>query len=215
MDSSDSPIHSTVESPAQRSTTHKLLLAAGFSGVLFISVFVILGALAPGYDGLHETISALEITTLSLAQRANFFVFGLLMCCFAAGLRCELVRGRGAILIPLFQIFAGLGVIGDAIFIYEPLHLVCDLVAFNSGLLVLFLFAWRFRQDPAWRGWTTYSIVTALATMALLGAFGLANHLGGPAGLLEKLATSTRALWTALFTAKLLAGRRLGIHMRN
>jgi hypothetical protein len=111
----------------QRPYSHKLALAAGFSGVLFISAFVILGALAPGYDGLRDTISALELTKLSIAQRANFFIFGLLLCCFAFGLRRELLPSRGAFLIPLFQFLSALGVIGDAIFIYEPMHLVCDL----------------------------------------------------------------------------------------
>jgi hypothetical protein len=194
----------------QRTYAHKLGLAAGFGGVLFISAFVIFGAIAPGYDGLHDTISALELTTLSAAQRANFFIFGLLLCFFAVGLRRELLPGRGALLIPLFQFLSALGVIGDAIFIYEPMHLVCDLIAFNSALIFLFLFAWRFRQEPEWKGWIAYSIVTALAMMGFLAAFGLANHFGGPAGLLEKLATCTRTLWSALFTARLLSGRSLG-----
>jgi hypothetical protein len=203
----------------QRTYAHKLELAAGFGGVLFISTFVILGAIAPGYDGLHDTISALELTTLSFAQRANFLIFGLLLCFFAVGLRRELSPGRGALLIPLFQFLSALGVIGDAVFIYEPMHLVCDLIAFNSALIFLFLFAWRFRQEPAWKGWTAYSIVTALAMMGFLAAFGLANHLGGPAGLLEKLATCTRTLWSASFTARLLSGQGLGpsrpTHGRN
>jgi hypothetical protein len=170
---------------------------------------VILGALAPNYNPVRETISALEFTTLSMVQRINFFVFGLLLCAFAVGLRLELDRGRGARLIPLFQFLSGIAVIGDALFIHDPLHLVCDLIAFNSALLVLFLFAWRFRSDIRWKGWGAYSIVTALLMMAFLTAFGFANHVGGPAGAMEKLATATRTLWSALLTAKLLAGGRL------
>lgn len=191
-----------------RSAGQKLLLVSGFGGVLFITGFIILGLLAPGYVGLRDTISALEFTSQSIAQRANFFVFGLLLCCFAAALRRELSPGRGALLIPLFQALSGIAVIGDAIFIYEPLHTSCDLVAFNSAMLGLFLFAWRFRREPAWRGWTAFSIATALAMMGFLTAFGLANHLGGPAGLFEKLATCTRTVWSALLTTRLLGGRR-------
>ncbi len=196
-------------SGVRRSELQKLLLAAGFSGVVFFSVFTILGALAPNYNFARDTISALEFTPLSVAQRANFLVFGLLLCAFAAGLRRELDQGRGALLIPLFQLFSGIGVIGDAVFIYEPLHLVCDLIAFNSALLVLFTFAWRLRHDGRWKGWSAYSLITAILMMALLGAFGAANHLGGPAGLLEKLAASTRTLWSALLAAKLLGGAQL------
>ena len=208
MNLPSSPIHTTTCS--RRSTSHTLLLTTGFSGVLFILVFVILGWLAPGYDSIRQAISALEFTTLSVEQRANFFVFGLLLSCFAAALRRELAPGRGALLIPLFQVFSGIAVIGDAVFIYEPLHTICDLIAFNSAMLVLYLFAWRFLREPAWKGWSAYSIATAIAMMAFLAAFGFANHLGGPAGLFEKLATCTRTLWSVLLTARLLSGRRLG-----
>jgi hypothetical protein len=100
-------------------------------------------------------------------------------------------------------------VAGDAIFIHEPLHLVCDLIAFNSALLVLFLFAWRFSGDSQWKGWTTYSILTAMGMMVFLTAFGVANHLGGPAGSFEKLAALTRTSWSVLLVGKLYSGRRL------
>ena len=210
MDSSAPSKNPAAARRLQRSPTQVLLLATGFSGVLFISVFLTLGALAPGYDSMRNTISALEFTSVSGGQRANFFIFGILLCCFAVCLRRELVPGRGAVLIPLFQVLSGIGVIGDAIFIYEPLHLVCDLVAFNSALMVLFLFGWRFRREPAWKGWSAYSIGSAIAMMAFLAAFGFANHFGGPAGLLEKLATCTRSIWSALLAARLLGGYRLG-----
>lgn len=194
---------------APRSQTQRLLLATGFGGLLFIAAYVILGALAPNYNSVRETISALEFTTLSLAQRINFFVFGLLLCAFAVGLRFELNHGRGARLIPLFQLVSGIAVIGDALFIHDPLHLVCDLIAFNSSLVVLLLFAWQFRNDVHWTGWSFYSIATALIMMVFLTAFGFANHVGGPAGAMEKLATATRTLWSTLLTARLLAGVRL------
>lgn len=190
----------------QRSGLQKTLLTAGFSGVVFFAVFTILGAIAPNYTFAHDTISALELTPLGLAQRANFLVFGLLLCAFATALRRELAPGRGALLIPLFQLFSGVGVIGDAVFICNPLHLVFDLIAFNSALLFLFAFAWRFSRERRWKGWSVYSILTAILMMAFLAAFGAANHLGGPAGLLEKLAASTRTLWSALLAARLLRG---------
>jgi Protein of unknown function (DUF998) len=197
---------------AARSGLQKALLAAGFGGILFIATYVALGLLAPGYNSLRDTISAIEFATIGAAQRANFFLFGLLLCAFAAGLRRELVGGRGAALIPFFQALGGMGVIGDAVFIQNPLHLVCDLVAFNSALIVLFLFAWRFGREPAWKGWRAYSIITALTMMAFLTVFGFALHLGGPAGLMEKLASCVRTLWSALFVANLLGGKSLAGH---
>ena len=192
-----------------RSKAQTALLAGGLGGVLFVLTFLLLGALAPGYDALRETISALEFTSLGFAQRINFLVFGLMLMAFSLALRRELCAGRGAVLIPIFQFLSGVGVAGDAIFIHEPMHLVCDLIAFNSALLVLFLFAWRFSGDSRWEGWTAYSILTALLIMAFLTAFGVANHLGGPAGAFEKLASLTRTSWSALLVGKLYSGRRL------
>jgi hypothetical protein len=192
-----------------RSKAQTALLAAGFGGVLFVLTFLVLGAMVPSYDALRETISALEFTALGFAQRINFLVFGLMLMAFALALRGELGAGRGGVLIPTFQCLSGVGVVGDAIFIREPLHLVCDLIAFNSSLLVLFLFAWRFSGDSRWKGWMAYSILTALLMMVFLTAFGIANHLGGPAGAFEKLAALTRTSWSALLVGTLYSGRRL------
>ena len=186
-----------------------LLLIGGFGGVLFIVTFVVLGLVTPGYSLLRDTISALELNPFGMAQQANFFVFGVLICMFAVGLRREMQEGFGAALIPFFQFLGGLGVIGDALFIHDGPHLACDLVAFNSSLCVLFLFAWRFRRDRRWRGWSAYSILSAVAMMALLFGFGMANHMGGPAGLLEKLATTVRGVWSVLLVTRLLGGATL------
>ncbi|MGA2352689.1 MAG: DUF998 domain-containing protein [Terracidiphilus sp.] len=188
-----------------RSRSASLMLLAGGGGILFIATFVVLGFLTPGYSSLYDTISALESTPFKLAQQINFSVFGALLCVFALGLRREMQQGFGAVLIPSIQFLDGLGVIGDAIFVRSAPHLACDLVAFNAALCVLFLFAWRFRLDPRWRGWTAYSILTAIAMMILLFGFGVANHLGGPAGLMEKLTTIVRTTWSVLLVKRLLA----------
>ena len=193
----------------QRTNRQKALLATGFGGVLFVLTYLILGALAPGYDALRDTISALEFTTFGLAQRINFLIFGMALCTFAVALRRELGAGRGAVLIPFVQGMSGAGVIGDAIFAHAPMHMVCDLIAFNSALLVLFLFAWRFANDRRWKGWTALSILTAVLMMSLLTAFGVANHVGGPAGLFEKLASATRTTWSVFLVRALYAGRVL------
>ena len=131
------------------------------------------------------------------------------MACFALGLRIELQKGRGALLIPLFQLLSACAVIGDGIFVHEPMHMACDLVAFNATLVTLFLFAWRFWNDPRWKGWGSYSIATAILMMGFLAAFGISNHQGGPAGAFEKLAVTTRTLWSVLLVGRLLRVGRL------
>ncbi|MGB6974764.1 MAG: DUF998 domain-containing protein [Terracidiphilus sp.] len=185
------------------------LLLSGFGGLLFIATFVALGFAVPGYSQLRDAISALEQTAMGPAQQANFFVFGVLQCVFALALGRELASGFGAKLIPIFQALAGAGVMGDAIFLHSAPHMACDLVAFNASMCVLLLFAWRVRKDTRWRGWATYSVATVLAMMAFLFAFGWMNAHVGPAGLMEKLATTVRTLWSVVLAARLFSGVEL------
>jgi hypothetical protein len=192
-----------------RDSRKNLILASGLSGLVFASTFLALGAAAPYYDTARDTISALEFTSFGWIQQLNFVLFGFLLGIFAFALRTELKSDRGFILIPTFQLLSGIGVMGAGIFIHEPLHLICDLIAFNSALFVLFLFAWRFSGDSRWTGWASYTIVTGLLMMAFLAAFGIALHLGGPAGAFEKLATLTRALWSAALVKTLYSGGSL------
>jgi hypothetical protein len=68
---------------------------------------------------------------------------------------------------------------------------------------------WRFAGDDRWKGWAALSMVTALLMMAFLAAFGVANHVGGAAGLFEKLASLARSSWSVLLVQQLYAGRVL------
>jgi hypothetical membrane protein len=186
------------------------LLLTGYAGLLFIAVFTTLGVLVPSYDPLRETISGLETTQLGWAQQANFYVFGVLLCLFAWALHRELQGGRGGLAIPFFQALSGIGVFADGYCLWPTAaHNVCALIAFNAALCVLFLFAWRVWNDVSWRGWATGSILTAVAMMGFLFSFGTLHHHGGPAGLMEKMATVVRTLWSVALTSRLLSGATL------
>lgn len=186
------------------------LLLTGCGGLLFIAVFITLGLLDPSYHPLRATISELETTQFRPFQQANFFVFGFLLCLFALALRRELRSGCTAVAIPLFQVLSGIGVMGDGFFLWPTAaHNVFALMAFNSALCVLFLFAWRVRRDDRWHGWALGSVLAAVAMMTFLFLFGMLNHLGGPAGLMEKLATVVRTLWSVALVLRLLSGASL------
>ncbi len=140
----------------------------------------------------------------------NFIVFGLLVCCFAVGLRKELSGGFGATAFPILQVLVALGLIISGIFVYDPLHTVGDYISFLSIVIGFFVIARRFAQEPHWgMGWAVYSIVSAILVMGFLAAFGTALSQGGPAGLFERLAGLVRSIWTILFVGRLLAGTRL------
>jgi hypothetical protein len=176
--------------------------------VLFVLAYSLLGAYTPGYHWLYETISSLELFRKDELQQANFIIFGILNIFFAVALHHELRPGVSAKAIVLFQVLTGLGLIGDGIFIHEPGHMVCDLITFNSSLLTLFFFTNQFYKNPQWKGWVTYTIVTAVLMMGFLTAFGLANHQHSVAGLFERLAVFPRTVWSVVLVWRLLGGKR-------
>lgn len=193
--------------PAARPLVRCLLLAGSPTGaVIFVTTFVVDGALHPGYDAVRQTISDLELLDHGWVQQANFIFFGLLVAGFAIGMRLELARGPAAIWFPSLQGLVALGLIASGVFVHNPAHTIASFVAFLPLVLSFFVIAGRFARVTGWRGWAAYSIASGIVIMALLAAFGTALGQGGPAGLLEKSAVLVRAVWSILFVARLLPG---------
>jgi len=193
---------------SKKSFSQVFLLSCGIAGsLIFIISYLFLGFSTPHFDTLRDTISSLELIKNGWLQQANFILYGIFIGCFTLALSKELKKGLNGTLILLFQALIAIGLIGDGLFIYEPMHMVCDLITFNSGLIVLFLFTGQFYKNPNWQGWVAYSIITAFLMMALLAAFGIANKNHGLAGLYERLAFLPRSLWSILLISMLLKGR--------
>jgi hypothetical membrane protein len=190
-----------------RSTRQRLLLACGIIGpVIFTVTYLIEGALHPGYDLTRQTISALEGVSNGWTQSANFIVFGLFISCFAVGIRKELAGGIGETWFPLLQGVVALGLVISGIFVHDPIHTIGDFISFTAILIDFFVMARRFAGERHWRGWATYSIMSAILLLVFLISFGIALNRGGPAGLFERLAVLDRSIWSILFTARLLTG---------
>lgn len=208
------------------SRLHRVLLGSGMLGsLLFTATFLIAGASRAGYDPWRQPISALSLGAGGWVQSANFIVFGLLMGCFAIGLRGALAPGAGARWAPLLQGMVAAGLIIDGIFAQDPgkgyppgiaavstssmhggLHLVGLGLAATALPARCFVLARRFASEPRWRGWATYSIITGVLFVVLLAVFGMANGTSGaPAGLFEKLATIEASIYTIALCARLLA----------
>lgn len=190
----------------------RLLLACGPLGsVFFTTVYLIEGALHPGYSLIREPISSLELVAHGWTQRANFIIFGVLILCFAVGIRRVLAGGIGATWFPILQALVAVGLLISGVFVRDPLHTIGDFVSFLAMLAGFVVIARRFAAEPRWRGWAAYSLVSAVAILALLAAFGYAQGHGGPAGLLERLAVLVRSVWSLLFVGRLLlAGADFG-----
>ena len=193
------------EISAPRSLGERLFIACGIVGpILFTATYLIEGALHPGYDLIRQPISNLELVSNGWTQSANFVLFGLLIVCFAFGLRKELVRGFGVNSIPLLQGLVALGLMISGVFTHDPLHTSGDILSFSALFVNCLVFARRVSRDPRWHGWATYTIATGVLMMVFVIAFGVAYHNHGPAGIFERLAIIVRSIWTILLSARLL-----------
>jgi hypothetical membrane protein len=213
----------------------RLLIACGAIGpILFILVFLVEGATRPGYSAWHNFVSDLSLSNQGWMQIANFLICGVLMLCFALGLRQVLRSGKGAVWGPLLLGIFGLSLLIAGFFVTDPslgyyppgtsssthtlhgtIHGANAPLAFGSLTIAIFVLARRFASDPAWRGWALSSLITgilfagffiACLVVAVLDQNGVLPN--APAGLLERIAIIIGWGWIALLALRLL--RQMG-----
>lgn len=214
-----------------QSLTTRLLIACGAIGpLLFILVFLIEGATRPGYSAWHNFVSSLSLSDQGWVQIANFLVCGILMLCFAVGLRQVLRSGKGAVWGPLLLGVFGLSLIIAGLFVTDPslgyppgthgsgpqtlhgtVHGANAPLAFGSLTIAIFVLARRFARDPVWRGWTLYSLVTGILFVGFFIACLVVAQLdqngvypNSPTGLFERIAIIIGWGWIALVALRLL-----------
>jgi hypothetical membrane protein len=213
----------------------RLLIACGALGpILFILVFLVEGATRPGYSAWHNFVSDLSQSDQGWMQIANFLLCGVLMLCFALGLRQVLRSGKGAVWGPLLLGIFGLSLLIAGLFVTDPslgyyppgtsssthtlhgtIHGANAPLAFGSLTIAIFVLARRFASDREWRGWALYSLVTgillvgsfiACLVVAVLDQNGILPN--SPAGLLERIAILIGWGWIALLALRLLRQMR-------
>jgi hypothetical protein len=216
-------------------TVNRLLLIGGVIGpALFVVVALIEGATRPGYSAWRNYVSSLSLSDKGWEQIANFIVCGLLVFGFSFALRRALGSGKGATAGAVLLGAFGLGLVVAGIFVtdgslgYPPgapmggpqtwhgtIHGLAGLFDFTSLAVVAFLLARRFAGDPAWRGWTAYSIATGVSLLVLFVVFTATSVLdetgvlpNGPTGLLQRVAIVLGWGWIALLALRLLRSTR-------
>jgi hypothetical membrane protein len=163
----------------------------------------------PEYVIVRQPIGDLELLPHGWIQSVDFILFGLFSWAFAIGLRKELNGGFGSAFIPLTQELVALGLILCGVFARNPMHVIASIIMFTFMTLSCFLFAWRFKDDPNWKGWTTYSTVTGLLMIVFLALFAYTGAHHGHAGLFERFTMITRGAWLFFFALKTAVGTRL------
>jgi len=216
----------------------KLLIACGAIGpILFILVFLVEGATRPGYSAWRNFVSDLGASNQGWMQIANFLICGICLLCFALGLRQVLRSGKGATWGPLLLGIFGLSLIIAGLFVTDPslgyyppgtsssihtlhgtIHGANAPLAFGSLTIAIFVLARRFASDPAWRGWSRYSVITGMLLLGFFIACIFTAQLdqsgalpNSPTGLLERIAIIIGWSWLALVALKLLRLMRSSI----
>ncbi len=211
-------------------TTLLLWLSCGTIGsVLFTIVYLIEGATRPDYSAWQQAISALSLGPGGWVQQVNFVAFGVIIIWTAFAWRKFLKGGVGATWYAIFRVLEGLGLIVDGFFSQDPafgypkgaaltaptlhgaIHVIFAFVSIIAIVLGLFVLARRFAEEPGWRGWATYSVLTGILTIVLITVFGVLNGQHSEiAGLFERLATSLGTLWGLVFLTRLWMGTGFG-----
>ena len=214
----------------------RLLIACGAIGpLLFILVFLVEGATRPGYSAWRNFVSDLSLSNQGWIQIANFLICGVLMLCFAVGLRQVLRSGKGGVWGPLLLGVFGLSLIIAGLFVTDPslgyyppgisssthtlhgtIHGANAPLAFGSLTIAIFVMARRFARDPAWHGWALYSLITGILFVGFFIACLVVAQLdqsdvlpNSPTGLLERISIIIGWSWVALLALRLLR------HMRS
>jgi len=210
------------EPPVHSPTTRFLLWSGAIGPPLFAIVFLIEGATRPGYNPWQTTISTLSLSDQGWMQIANFHLFGLLTLCFAVGLKRVFKTGLASSSGPISFAVVGIGLILAGIFVTDPclgypvsspanlaeslhgtIHNIAALTVFLALPVACFVLGRRFARDPAWRAWSTISMIAGTLVLVFFAWFftsvsASADALSGDdvhAGLLERITSIIGCLW--------------------
>jgi hypothetical membrane protein len=204
--------------------TQALLACGAICGPLFVAVFLVEGALRPGYSALRHPVSALAIGPSGWVQDANFVVTGTLVVAFAVGL-----RGTG-VWAPLLIGVTGIGFLGAGFFTCDPLsgypagtpavpiptlhgtvHNSVSGLVFTALPAACLVMAVRCARRGR-RGWAGYSVATAVVFLAcfVLAAVAFAQQpaLVAVGGLLQRLTLVSGFAWLTALALHLRAADR-------
>jgi hypothetical protein len=165
-----------------------LLIVSVAAVVVFIGVLLIEGALRPGYRPTYHPGSALSLGDRGWIQIANFLQFGVGMVAFALAIRQTLNTVAGAVLMAIF----GLGSIVAGVFRMDPMrgyppgtpagmpteltwqHRVHELT--GPTMFFTIFGACLVIAPRLQRPWRVYTVLTAVAGLALTVATTVAWH---------------------------------------
>jgi hypothetical protein len=185
---------------------------ASLLGATFVLLGIgIAGVITPSYDATRDLISAAQLGPYGALVTLGLAGGGAMTVVFASLLQRTLPPGNA--IGPALLVIRGFGTLLAAAFLADigPVRTMGGLlhvIGFVGGAIAsgigLFFVAGRMRDDETWRPLAPYTVVTALASLAILGLFvGLGPRyvgdtsapLSSVGGLIQRISTVTIWGW--------------------
>jgi hypothetical protein len=203
----------------------KLISLAGMlAPAVFVSVFVIEGALRAGYDPVSMFISELSLGPRGGIQIASFLITGILFFIFARGLAAEFKTGKASRFGPLLMTLIALGffISGPAVMdptttlpadmtVHGLVHSLTGALVFLFMPISAFVFYRRFREDAQWKPLASWTLIAAILMVVFVVVLRVASPPAGMAsnaltafdGLIQRGLVVTFHAWVFTFARRL------------
>ncbi len=188
------------------------LIGGVVNPIAFVLVYTVAGLLRPGYSPIHQAISDLGVGHNGSLLDAIGVIHGLLLVAFAVGFALSMRqvltvgwRWSSAVLLVL----PGLALVTAGIFTDAPstvaIHSLASIVGLVSTISAFIVIGLGLRRTSQWRGWGTYSLVTAVVTLVLVAVMFWAFRPGTPlapakvGGLIQRVVSVETLAWYVVF----------------
>ena len=191
------------------------LALCGATGPLILVAMDLVAALTqPKYSLVHDSISALALTSVGWIQTTGFMLIGLLIEAFTAGLFLNIKRRRGFGFGIALLAFFGFGMLVLGVFhinavgtpatFYSRIHITAAYSVLGLFPIALALMFPSIKNDPRWSALFPYTVIAAVFALAVA-----AGRLFLPAGfsrfgLYERIMVLNAISWLEVFAIRLL-----------
>jgi hypothetical protein len=203
-------------------------LAGIIAPIIFVGVFLLEGALRPGYVIMSQYVSELSLGPRGWIQITNFMVTGFLLLLFAFSVRAEFKEGKAARFGWILLAISALSLFFSGPLVMDPastphdqwtlpglLHQIIGALGFFTlAPVTAFVFWRRFREDLNWRSlslWTISAAAIMFVAIILLRMVPVppadVNRFTPYAGLIQRVVITAYMIWIFTFALKLFRER--------
>ena len=191
-----------------------LALCGATGPPIFVAMDLVAALTQPKYSLVHDSISALSLTSVGWIQTTGFMLIGLLVEAFTAGLFLNIKRRRGFGFGIALLAFFGFGMLVLGVFhinavgtpatFYSRVHITAAYSVLGLFPIALALMFPSIKNDPRWSALFPYTVIAAVFALAVA-----AGRLFLPAGfsrfgLYERFMVLNAISWLEVFAIRLL-----------